>query len=144
MTESLLREEQEIARKYLFNDTWIYVVWGISNFLIWISLWPIAFMNILPLWIIFIIATINCCLAYLPSHEAQHGNIVKTTLGVERIPDKMLLTEMMQYYPGLNVDRLVAFSALIAFAKLQQANRGYIKRKEEDNSKDSLEKSQKM
>ena len=77
MSESLLREEQEIARKYLFNDTWIYIVWGISNFLIWISLWPIAFMNILPLWIIFIIATMNCCLAYLPSHEAQHGNIVK-------------------------------------------------------------------
>jgi hypothetical protein len=74
----------------------------------------------------------------------EHGNIVKTVLGVERIPDKMLLTEMMQYFPGLNVDRLVAFSALIAFAKLQQANRGYIKRKEEDKSKDSLEKSQKM
>jgi len=65
-------------------------------------------------------------------------------MGVERIPDKMLLTEMMQYFPGLNVDRLVAFSALIAFAKLQQANRGYIKRKEKDKSVDSLEKSQKM
>ena len=74
----------------------------------------------------------------------EHGNIIKTILGVERIPDKMLLTEMMQYFPGLNVDRLVAFSALIAFAKLQQANRGYIKHKEEDKSKDSLEKSQKM
>ena len=56
----------------------------------------------------------------------------------------MLLTEMMQYYPGLNVDRLVAFSALIAFAKLQQANRGYIKRKEKDKSLDNLEKPQKM
>jgi hypothetical protein len=74
----------------------------------------------------------------------EHGNILSTTFGVDRIPDKMLLTEMMQYFPGLNVDRLVAFSALIAFAKLQQANRGYIKRKEEDKSKDSLEKSQKM
>jgi hypothetical protein len=74
----------------------------------------------------------------------EHGNIISTTFGVDRIPDKMLLTEMMQYFPGLNVDRLVAFSALIAFAKLQQANRGYIKRKEEDKSKDSLEKSQKM
>ena len=74
----------------------------------------------------------------------ESGNITEIKLGVERIPDKMLLTEMMQYFPGLNVDRLVAFSALIAFAKLQQANRGYIKRKEEDKSKDSLEKSQKM
>ena len=65
-------------------------------------------------------------------------------MGVERIPDKMLLIEMMQYFPGLNVDRLVAFSALIAFAKLQQANRGYLKHKQQDMSKDNLEKSQKM
>jgi len=74
----------------------------------------------------------------------EHGNIIKTTLGVERIPDKMLLTEMMQYYPGLNVDRLVAFSALIAFVKLQQSNRGYIRRKESDKSKDNLQKSQNL
>jgi hypothetical protein len=74
----------------------------------------------------------------------EHGNVLSTTLGVDRIPDKMLLTEMMQYFPGLNVDRLVAFSALIAFAKLQQANRGYLKRKESDKSLDNLENSQKM
>jgi hypothetical protein len=58
------------------------------------------------------------------------GGIVKTTYGVERIPDSMLLKEMMAYHPGLNVDRLVAFTALIAFAKVQQSNRGYAKRKE--------------
>ena len=56
----------------------------------------------------------------------------------------MLLTEMMQYYPGLNVDRLVAFSALVAFAKLQQANRGYIKRKEKDKSVENLKKAQNL
>jgi hypothetical protein len=58
------------------------------------------------------------------------GTVVRTTYGVERIPDPMLLKEMMAYHPGLNVDRLVAFSALIAFAKVQQSNRGYAKRKE--------------
>ena len=58
------------------------------------------------------------------------GTIVKTSYGVERIPDQMLLKEMMAYHPGLNVDRLVAFSALIAFAKVQQSNRGYAKRQE--------------
>ena len=72
------------------------------------------------------------------------GNVLSSSMGVERIPDKMLLTEMLQYFPGLNVDRLVAFSALIAFAKLQQANRGYLKHKVKDMSKDNLEKSQKM
>lgn len=74
----------------------------------------------------------------------EGGEVISSMLGVERIPDKMLLTEMLQYFPGLNVDRLVAFSALIAFAKLQQANRGYIKRIDKDKSIDNLDKSQKM
>ena len=72
----------------------------------------------------------------------ENGNVFKKTYGVERIPDKMLLTEMLQYFPGLNVDRLVAFSALVAFAKMQQANRGYVKRKERDKSLEPLDISQ--
>ena len=72
----------------------------------------------------------------------ENGNVFKKTYGVERIPDKMLLTEMLQYFPGLNVDRLVAFAALVAFAKMQQANRGYVKRKERDKSLEPLDISQ--
>jgi hypothetical protein len=53
------------------------------------------------------------------------GTIVRTTYGVERVPDPVLLKEMQQYREGLNVDRLVAFCALVAFAKVQQSNRGY-------------------
>ena len=64
-----------------------------------------------------------------------NGVVIKQTLGVERIPDPMLIKEMLAYYPGLNVDRLVAFGALIAFVKIQQSNRGYSKRQEsEENS----------
>ena len=73
-----------------------------------------------------------------------NGEVIGQTLGVSRIPDKMLLIEMRQYYPGLNVDRLVAFSALIAFAKIQQSNRGYLKHREKDKSADSLEKSKNL
>jgi hypothetical protein len=40
----------------------------------------------------------------------------------------MLLKEMQAYTEGLNVDRLVAFSALVAFMRIQQSNRGYAKR----------------
>ena len=66
----------------------------------------------------------------------DNGEVMSITLGIDRIPDPMLLTEMHSYYPGLNVDRLVAFSALIAFAKVQQSNRGYAKRNEgEDPNK---------
>ena len=75
----------------------------------------------------------------------ENGNVMKQTLGAERIPDPMLLKEMLAYYPGLNVDRLVTFGALIAFVKIQQSNRGYTKRREsEGNSLDSSEKMSKL
>ena len=72
----------------------------------------------------------------------DEGNVMSNTMGVERIPDPMLLKEMLAYYPGLNVDRLVTFGALIAFVKIQQSNRGYTKRRESDTK--SLVNSQKI
>ena len=76
-------------------------------------------------------------------HETKpDGEIVKTTYGVERIPDPMLLKEMQAYQDGLNVDRLVAFCSLVAFAKVQQSNRGFAKRIEVTNQK--LDNSQKF
>jgi hypothetical protein len=54
----------------------------------------------------------------------------------------MLLKEMLAYRDGLNVDRIVAFCALVAFAKVQQANRGMSKRVEV--TQDNLDKSQKF
>ena len=61
------------------------------------------------------------------------GTITKVIYGVERIPDMMLLKEMQAYRDGLNVDRLVAFCSLVAFAKVQQSNRGVAKRIEVTN-----------
>lgn len=61
-----------------------------------------------------------------------NGDIIKVTFGVERIPDIMLLKEMQAYRDGLNVDRLVAFCALVAFAKVQESNRGFTKRVESE------------
>ena len=74
----------------------------------------------------------------------DNGEVISQTFGIDRIPDPMLLTEMSQYYPGLNVDRLVAFSALVAFAKVQQSNRGYLKRKEQDKSANNLDNSRNL
>lgn len=70
------------------------------------------------------------------------GVVMKTHYGVERIPDPMLLEEMKQYQPGLNVDRLVSFCALVAFAQIQQNNRGRATRVE--ITSDKLENSQKL
>ena len=71
-----------------------------------------------------------------------NGTITRVTYGVERIPDIMLLKEMQAYRDGLNVDRLVAFCALVAFAKVQESNRGFAKRIDHENP-DSLQNSNK-
>jgi hypothetical protein len=75
----------------------------------------------------------------LHQETTDDGKVVKTAYGIERIPDIMLLKEMMAYRDGVNVDRLVAFAALIAFSKVQQANRGYKKRYEETGTGKSLD-----
>jgi hypothetical protein len=84
--------------------------------------------------------TIEFCKEVIDQEFDEQGNVIKTHYGVERIMDPMLLTEMAQYHEGLNVDRLVAFTALVAFVKVQVANRGYRKVREEsrplENQKD--------
>jgi hypothetical protein len=72
------------------------------------------------------------------------GTIVRTKYGIERIPDPMLLTEMREYAPGVNVDRLVAFCALVAFMRIQQSNRGYAKRVVMDDAAKNLQKSENL
>jgi hypothetical protein len=63
------------------------------------------------------------------------GTILKISYGIERLADYMALVEMEQYRPGVNVDRLVSLAALIAFAKVQQSNRGYSKRVDDTRTK---------
>jgi len=63
------------------------------------------------------------------------GEVVKIVYGVERIPDIMLLEEMRAYREGINVDRLVAFCALMSFATIQKTNRGYVKKIERETKK---------
>ena len=77
----------------------------------------------------------------LDTETKADGTIVRTTYGIERIPDPMLLKEMQAYTEGLNVDRLVSFSALVAFMKIQQSNRGYQKRVIMDDAAKNLQKS---
>jgi len=74
----------------------------------------------------------------------EDGSVVKTIYGIERIPDPMLLKEMQAYVEGLNVDRLVSFAALIAFMKIQQSNRGFMKRTIMDETAKKLQKSENL
>ena len=72
------------------------------------------------------------------------GTVVKTTYGVERIPDPMLIVEMQAYEEGLNVDRLVSFAALVAYIKILESNTGIKERVEKDDAAKNLEKSTKL
>ena len=69
--------ERQIAAKYMRIMPWGAVIWAFANLAVWLSLWPLVLMGIMPLWIGFIIASINVSLCYLPSHEAQHNIIAR-------------------------------------------------------------------
>lgn len=70
-----MRAEMEIARKYIGRVPWEMVVWGLGNLVVWLSLWPLVLLGLLPLWAGFAIATVCVTISYLPSHEAQHSII---------------------------------------------------------------------
>lgn len=73
----LRKLELTIARRYSGRLPWIAVIWAFGNMAVWLSLWPLVFMDILPLWAAFPIATVNMALVYLPTHEAQHDIIAR-------------------------------------------------------------------
>ena len=67
--------ERQIAGKYMHMVPWGAVAWGIGNLIVWLAVWPLVLMDIIPLWLGFVLATLNIALSYLPSHEAQHNII---------------------------------------------------------------------
>jgi beta-carotene hydroxylase len=75
--EQLDVAERRIAGKYMQIVPWEIVLWGIGNTLIWLSLWPLVFMDIMPLWMAFPIALVCVHLSYLPSHDCQHSIIAR-------------------------------------------------------------------
>jgi hypothetical protein len=87
---------------------------------------------------------IEYCKEELDVETKPDGTIVRTKYGIERIPDPMLLYEMREYADGVNVDRLVSFAALVAFMRIQQANRGYSKRTIMDDAAKNLQKSENL
>ena len=63
-----MREEYAIARKYLGRVPWEMVAWGLGNFVLWLSIWPLALTGVLPLWAAFALSTLSITICYLPSH----------------------------------------------------------------------------
>lgn len=73
----LFNQERAIAAQFMGGVPWLAVVWGLANTGLWISLWPLAIMGLLPLWVAFVMATVSISICYLPSHEAQHDIIAR-------------------------------------------------------------------
>lgn len=73
----------------------------------------------------------------------EMGIIKKKYFGIRRIPDPMAILEMFGYRDGVNVDRLVALAALIAYVKVRQSNSNRAERVENEIPND-LEKSEKF
>lgn len=78
LSERELRKlENQIARKHSGMFPWEIVVWAFGNLAVWLALWPLVLFDIIPLWLGFIIATLNMSLVYLPTHDAQHDIIAR-------------------------------------------------------------------
>ena len=69
--------ERQIAGKYMRIFPLGIILWGFTNTIVWLSLWPLVFLDLIPLWLAFIVATVNVTLSYLPSHDAQHSIIAR-------------------------------------------------------------------
>ena len=67
-------KEKAIAKSFSQRFQWEMILIGLGQAVIWLSLWPLVLNGIIDLWVGFLIASVCACFAYLPSHEAQHGN----------------------------------------------------------------------
>lgn len=68
----LRRLELNIARKYSGKVPWGIVAWAFGNLAFWLALWPLVLLDIIPLWLGFVLSTVSLSLVYLPTHDAQH------------------------------------------------------------------------
>lgn len=78
LSDKELRQlELKIARKHSGMFPWEIVAWAFVNLAVWLALWPLVILDVIPLWLGFIIATVNMSLVYLPTHDAQHDIIAR-------------------------------------------------------------------
>ena len=67
-------KEKEIARSFSKRFQWEMMLIGVGQATIWLSLWPLVINGYISLGFGSFLAVFCACFAYLPSHEAQHGN----------------------------------------------------------------------
>ncbi|WP_206185845.1 fatty acid desaturase [Sphingosinicella sp. BN140058] len=75
--QELLRLEREIAARHTGGGMWGYSVAALGGFALWVALFPLTMMGIIPLWIGFVASTVLATGGYVTSHEAMHSNIAR-------------------------------------------------------------------
>lgn len=41
--------EKKIAQRHLGHFPWLIVTWSITNFVVWLSVWPLVLFGVMPL-----------------------------------------------------------------------------------------------
>ena len=70
-----IEAEREVARRFMGRIQWEAIAVGLGQCLAWFANWGLVLAGTIPLWLGFVVATVCAGLAYLPSHEGQHGNL---------------------------------------------------------------------
>jgi len=69
------KAERAVARTFMGRIQWEMILIGLGQTAVWISVFVLTILDAVPLWVGFVVATVCMGLAYLPSHEGQHGNL---------------------------------------------------------------------
>ncbi|MEC8986232.1 MAG: stearoyl-CoA 9-desaturase, partial [Actinomycetota bacterium] len=67
--------ERAVARGFMGRVQWEMILIGIGQSAAWITILTLTVLGVTPIWLGFAVATLCMCMAYLPSHEGQHGNL---------------------------------------------------------------------
>lgn len=74
---ALLKEERAIAAAFHGGPMWGYVAAAVGGFAVWLSMFPLTMLGIVPLWLALPISTFLTVAGYVTCHEAMHDNIAK-------------------------------------------------------------------
>ena len=104
-----LEKEREVARTFAKRFQWEMLTIGLGQALVWLSMWYLVVNGHLSLFAGFVVSTFCACLAYLPSHEAQHGNFSrgnKKLQWIDSLVGNVSLITLMYPYPLMKVTHM--------------------------------------
>ena len=104
-----LKNEREVARTFAKRFQWEMLTIGLGQALVWLLMWYLVVNGHLSLLAGFIVSTFCACLAYLPSHEAQHGNFSrgnKKLQWIDSLVGNVSLITLMYPYPLMKVTHM--------------------------------------